>query len=377
MTEAGHNINHDLPMLRILGHCRRVLALPLVAGLGLAGCSGDPDARASATGEPAAPTIEVLPDESAQRVDVRVDGEPFTAYIWPASAKKPTLFPLLTASGVPVTRGYPLDPRPGERTDHPHQIGLWLNYGQVNGIDFWGNSDARDPEDAPRLGTVEHREIRSAVSGPGEGSLDVTAEWVDRSGQALLREETRYVFRAGDAFRGIDRITTLTALDQPVTFADTKEGMLGMRVTRALEQPSTEPVVLTEQDGSTTTVPVADTAGVTGRYRSSEGLTGDAVWGTRARWTALDGVVDGEPVSVAILDHPSNPGFPTYWHARGYGLFSANPLGQKDFSEGREELGLSLQPGESVTMRYRVLILSGAETTDRIEGEYQDFTAGS
>src|SRR5690606_8070194 len=126
--------------------------------------------------------VEVVPLESEGRVDVRVDGTPFTSYIWPASAKKPTLFPILTASGAPVTRGYPLDPRPGERTDHPHQIGLWLNYGQVNGIDFWGNSDARDPADAPRLGTVEHRGVRSARSGTGEGSLEVTAEWVDRAG---------------------------------------------------------------------------------------------------------------------------------------------------------------------------------------------------
>lgn len=352
------------------------LAIPVLLGFGFSACSGGAEARVAAgSGSTAGlPYVEVVPRESEERVIVRVDGALFTEYIWPASAKKPTLFPLLTASGTPVTRGFPLDPRPGERTDHPHQIGLWLNYGQVNGIDFWGNSDARDPADAHRLGTVEHRDIRLTESGSGEGSLEVTTEWVDHAGKALLREETRYVFRAGEDFRGVDRITTLTALDEAVTFADTKEGMLGLRVTRALEQPSTQPVVLTEQDGSTTTVPVADTAGVTGRYRSSEGLIGDAVWGTRARWTALDGVVEGAPVTVAILDHPSNPGYPTYWHARGYGLFAANPLGQKDFSEGREELDLHLEPGESTMMRYRILILSGAETTDRIESQYRAFS---
>ena len=341
------------------------------------GACGGSSAEEAGVGETAvradAPRVEVTANEAEQRVDVRVDGELFTAYIWPSTLKKPTLFPLVTATGVPVTRGYPLEPREGERTDHPHQIGLWLNYGQVNGIDFWGNSDARAPEEAPKLGSVVHRAVRGVESGAGVGALEVTTEWVDHSGHALLREDTRYVFHAGENLRGVDRITTLTALDQPVTFADTKEGMLGLRVARALEQPSTEPVVLAEQDGSTTTVPVADTAGVTGRYRSSEGLQGDSVWGTRARWVALDGRVEGEPVTIAILDHPTNPGYPTYWHARGYGLFSANPLGQKDFSGGAEELNLQLQPGESTTMRYRVLILTGQDVTERIEAQYGDF----
>jgi hypothetical protein len=351
------------------------LVLPLLLGAVLAGCARRAKAEAS-QGESSAkaPYVEVIPDEAKGEVEVRIDGKPFTAYIHPASAKKPTLYPLRTADGKVITRGYPLAPRPGERTDHPHQIGLWLNYGNVNGVDFWGNSDERAPKDVPHLGTVEHRKIRGVESGPGEGALEVTDEWVDHYGKPLLREETRYVFRAGPDLRGVDRITKLTALDTAVTFHDTKEGMLGLRVARSLEQPSTEPVKLVEQDGSITTVPAADTAGITGLYRSSEGLKGDSVWGTRARWTALDGKVEGEPVTIAILDHPKNPGFPTYWHARGYGLFAANPLGWNDFTKGKEQLELHLEPGESTTFRYRILILTGSDPTSRIESEYRAFT---
>src|SRR2546430_15883259 len=82
-------------------------------------------------------------------------------------------------------------------------------------------------------------------------------------------------------------------------------------------------------------------------YHSSEGLEGDSVWGTRGRWTMLTGVVQGEPVTLAILDHPQNVGFPTYWHARGYGLFAANPLGEKVFSNGKTELNFTLAAGRS------------------------------
>src|SRR5205823_5565770 len=172
-----------------------------------------------------------------------------------------------------------------------------------------------------------------AESGSGEGALEVTAEWVDVQGKALLREDTRFVFRAAAGLRAVDRITTLTAVDGPVTFVDNKEGLIGMRVARALEQPSTTPEVFTDAGGHSTAVPRLDNTGVTGHYRSSEGVEGDAVWGTRGRWTMLTGVVAGEPVTLAMLDHPKNVGFPTYWHARGYGLFAATLQRELHWSE--------------------------------------------
>jgi hypothetical protein len=320
-----------------------------------------------------APRVDVVPHEDQRRVDVLVDGKPFTAYIYPSTLKKPTLYPLRSASGTVVTRGWPLEPRPGERVDHPHHVGLWFTYSDVNGLDFWNNSDAIPPARAPKMGTILHRAVRRVASGPGQGVLEVTEEWVDAQGKPLLREDTRFVFRAAVRLRAIDRITTLTALDQTVTFADEKDGLLGIRVARALEQPSGTPEVFTDANGHATTVPMLHNDGVTGRYKSSEGLEGDSVWGTRGRWTMLSGVVAGEPVTLAILDHPKNVGFPTYWHARGYGLFAANPLGRKAFTNGKEELNFRLAPGESTTFRHRILILSGNATPGQIEGYFRDF----
>src|SRR2546421_6361244 len=165
-----------------------------------------------------------IPHAADRRVDVLVDGKPFTAYIYPTSTtlKKPTLYPLRTASGKLVTRGWPLDPRPGERVDHPHHIGLWFTYSDVNGLDFWNNSDAIPAARAPKMGTIVHRAVHRAAGGTGQGVLEVTADWVDHEGKALLREDTRVVFRAADGMRGVDRVTTLTALDQPMTFVDGK-----------------------------------------------------------------------------------------------------------------------------------------------------------
>ena len=327
-------------------------AILLISSAALCGTSS---ARAQAS-----PRVELVRHDAEQRVDVLVDGVPFTSYIWPSQIKKPVLYPIRAASGVIVTRGFPLAPRPGEHVDHPHQVGLWLTHEDVNGLDFWNNSTAIPEERAPKMGTILQRSIRGVRSGAGSGTLDVTMDWADSHGRALLREDTRFVFGAAAGRRTIDRLTTLTALRDTVRFTDQKDGFFGMRVARSLEQPATQSELL-------------DNTGVTGRYRSSEGLAGDSVWGTRGRWVTLEGDVEGKPVTLAILDHPRNPGFPTYWHARGYGLFAANPLGARIFSNGRDSLDLRLAPGKSATFRYRVLILDAHASPSEIEEEYRAF----
>lgn len=324
--------------------------------------------------KPSTSGVQLVANEAAHRVDVLIDGQPFTSYIWPDSVKKPVLYPLRTSRGTIVTRGYPLDPRPRERVDHPHQVGLWFNYGDVNGLDFWNNSEAIKPEERSKYGAIRHTRIKGMKNGKTEGELEVEMNWLGADGVPLLREETTFVFHDGPGGRAIDRITRLTALDKRVVFNDNKEGVIGMRVARELEQPADKPEVFTDANGKATAVPKLDNTGVTGRYLSSEGKTGDAVWGTRGRWTMLSGKIGQEDVTLAILDHPKNPGYPTYWHARGYGLFAANTLGQKVFSDGKQTLNFTLEPRQSATFKYRVLILSKAATADELESEYRKFT---
>jgi hypothetical protein len=317
--------------------------------------------------------VRVVARESSRRVDVFIGAQLFTAYLFPDTIKKPVLFPLRTAGGAVITRGYPLEPRPGERVDHPHQVGLWFNFGDVNGLDFWNNSDAIPAAQRNKMGTIVHRQVKRAEGGDGRGELEVVMDWLTPNGTSLLQEDTTFIFRAAQGVRSVDRITRLTALNEPVRFTDNKEGVLGMRMARELEQPATKPEVFTDASGKATPVPVLDNKGVTGLFHSSEGKIGDDVWGTRGRWTALSGKIGGEDVTVAILDHSGNPGFPTYWHARGYGLFAANPLGQKALSNGKEELNLKLEPRQSAVFRYRVLILSETFSPQAVEKQYQRF----
>ncbi len=312
------------------------------------------------------------PDE--QRVDVVIDGAEFTAYIYPDTIKKPVLYPLRTATSTVVTRGYPLDPMPKERVDHPHHVGLWFNYGSVNGLDFWNNSDAIAEDKRDQYGTIRHREVAKAEGGCCQGELVVASEWLTPAGDAILREDTTFVFSGNDTTRIIDRIATLTALVD-VEFKDDKEGMLGIRVARELEAPDEKPAMRLAADGSGREEPFADTEGVNGLYRSSNGLEGDPVWATRGDWVKLSGKIGDEACSITVLDHPQNPGYPTYWHARGYGLFAANTLGQAAFSDGKEELNFALAAGQSATFKYCIRIdCRDAVSDDDLNAEFERFS---
>lgn len=308
--------------------------------------------------------IEIVEHKDEKKVDVMIDGNLFTSYRWPDNIYKPILYPVLTSSGTEITRGFPLDPREGERTDHMHQVGIWLTYGNVNGHDFWGNGSKGLGVKSDNGGEIKHLGVEQLSGGTGEGSFVARASWVNPSGKELLTERTVYHFIVDGPTRIIDRLTTLTATGEAVSFKDTKEGMFGIRVARQLEIPSEEDVTLTDAQGHPTTVEKMSNKGVTGDYRNSEGATGEAVWGTRAKWMNLYGSIGDEKISLVISDHPENLNYPTYWHARGYGLFAANPFGVKDFTEGKEELNYVIPAGESLTLRYRVIVSSGNYLTD-------------
>jgi hypothetical protein len=317
--------------------------------------------------------VEIVRNEAEKRVEVLINGQLFTAYIWSENLKKPVLYPIKTAAGTFITRKFPLEALAGESVDHPHQIGLWFNYGDVNGVDFWNNSTYRTPQESAKMGTIVHRRIVSAKNGKTSGELVVEMDWLMPDGKTVLRERTKFIFYADKNLRAVDRITKLTATDKAVVFNDSKEGLLGLRVRRELEQPGNVPILLTGANGKPTEKKVLDNRGVSGEYLSSEGKTADDVWGTRAKWTRLAGKVGDEEITIAIFDNPKNIGFPTFWMARGYGLFAANPLGRKAFQSEREESKLILEPKKSVKFSYRVLILSQKATPEQLETYYQDF----
>ncbi|MFN9682666.1 MAG: PmoA family protein [Bacteroidota bacterium] len=320
-------------------------------------------------------TFNTLPNKD---IEVKINGKLFTQYFISQNeeVKKPVLYPLITENGQLLTRGYPVAPRAGERIDHPHHVGLWLNYGKVNGIDYWNNSrEILTTGDPKNYGLVKHQAVTKIKPGKDKGELSIRAGWfeADGKGKEVLEENTTFIFGTHPLGRYIDRITTLKALVESVYFKDDKEGMIAIRVARELEHPSNKPEIFTDAQGKETNVPTLDNTGVTGEYLSSEGIKGEEVWSTRAKWMRLGGMIKDKPVSITILDHPKNKSYPTYWHERGYGLFSANPLGANIFSKGKDSLNLTLKKGEEVTFRYRILIADRLPDASILDKEAAEF----
>ncbi len=316
-----------------------------------------------------APKVEFKHDAQAKKVEVWFGDSFFTSYIYPDDIEKQVLYPITTASGKEITRGYPINPRPFERTDHPHHVGLWLNFGDVNGLDFWNNSFAIKPEDKHKFGSIKFKEIME--TNPQTGTLITASDWVDSDNEALLNEKTTFVFSEEGVVRTIDRTSELTA-QKEVTFTENKEGLLGLRVDRSFEEPATKPGRFLDAEGNVTEVPVLNNEGVNGVYRNAEGITGGDVWAKRSPWVALRAEKDNEIITIVMMDHPDNPNYPAWSHARGYGLFASNNFAGRAVDENAEPVLLTLKPGGKLKIRYKVII-GGDLTNEQISTIQSNF----
>ena len=323
--------------------------------------------------------VKLVADDAQRKVDVMYDGQLFTSYIYPVDLDKPVLFPIYTAKGTMITRGFPLEPRQGERVDHPHHVGSWFNFGNVNELDFWNNSYAVSVARKPNYGSIRHQNIVQIQSGRKEGILVVAADWVDYTEKILLKEETTFKFSGSGDWRIIERITTLTAQKDTVTFTDNKEGLIAIRMDRAFEEPDEASAGFVDAEGKITRMR-PNNEGVNGLYRNNDGLEMEKeVWGKPSKWVKLSAEKAGEKITVAIVDHKDNIGHPARSMARGYGLFAANNLGRRVYvpAEMAEETPLFVQkllPGESVTFRHQIVVkTNGFATDEEMNQVFSDF----
>ena len=277
--------------------------------------------------------VSVEPAEKSIRIEV--NGSLFTEYHF-GDVERPYFYPVIGPGGAPMTRNYPItEATEGEAEDHPHHTGLWFTHGDVNGRDFW--------HDNP----IKHSRLIEYTSGTDEGGFTVENDWIGDDGAAIATD--RRVFTVVD--RGDDEAPlaqyriTITAGAEDVTFGDTKEGSMAIRLAATMR--------LKGEVGQ-------------GHIVNSSGDRDGDTWGKRAAWCDYYGPVNGETVGVAIFDHPDNPRHPTWWHVRDYGLFAANPFGISYFDDKPRGTGdLSLPAGESVTWTYGFYFHEG--TTEEAE----------
>lgn len=276
---------------------------------------------------------EVKVTQTNENISVEIDGKPFGALtlrgpdVW-----RPNFYPLRSASGKIVTRSFPMDTSvAGETHDHNHHRGLWFSHIDVNKVDFWGADPLNKP--SPNYGKIVIDKVISVKSGKNAGSLNALFDWKAPDGHTMIVENRTMTFREAPGLRMVDVDITLTPKEQ-VNFGDDKDGTFAVRVAAPLQ----------EEKG-------------TGKLTNADGLsTEKQIWGKPSKWADYSGTLDGEQLGIAIFDHPSNPLSPVHWHARAYGLFSANPFGSKTFNKEMPEAGKTFEAGKPVRFRYRVVI---------------------
>lgn len=300
-------------------------------------------AQPSAAKDPAAGQVTLTQADGKLRIEI--NGELFSEYHY-EKVSRPFFHPVIGPGGARMTRDWPiLEGNADEAQDHPHHRSLWYAHGDVNGHDFWSESD--------KAGTIAHEKFLETRSGK-TGIIKSRNRWVAKDGTIICTDERTISIRPGArGARYLDFDITLQASHGDITLGDTKEGSMAIRLAPTIR--------LKGKVGK-------------GHIINSQGTTDGKTWGDRAKWCDYYGPVNGKTVGVAIFDHPENPRHPTWWHVRDYGLFAANPFGVHDFEKKAPGTGdLKVPSGKSVTFRYRFYFHEGTPQQADIEKRYQEY----
>ncbi len=294
------------------------------------------------------------------RVRVEIAGQLFTEYIF-KGASRPYCYPVNAVDGTSLVRDFPMRVTPGEDHDHKHHRALMFAHSDANKIDFWneGTSGTKFPK-----GETVHAGVVETTSGT-TGLLRLKNRWTAHDGKLIATDDTTIKFRGSTAARTIDYEVTIRALpDAPLVLGDNKDGTMAIRVAQWMNAPRNVKGVETG----------------TGTIVTAAGARNGAAWGTRAPWCDYHATKDGQIYGIAIFDHPQNLRHPTWWMAREYGLFAANPFGQKDFEPAaKHPPGKGDHPipaGGSLTLRYRFYFHTGDEKSANLAARYADYAAG-
>jgi hypothetical protein len=254
-----------------------------------------------------------------------------------------------------MTRGWPIVPlTKDEKADHRHHRSLWFTQEGVNGVNFWLEPEEGEPLSG-NAGEIVHREFVRAEADGEQAIIQTRNDWRDARGKKICEDKTTYRFAAQDELRIIDFQIDLRASENDLVIDDTKEGTFAVRVAGPMSVDSNQG----------------------GRIVNSRGQENVAAWGMLAEWVDYQGPVDGEQVGIAIMSHPSNFRPTPRWHVRTYGLFAANPFGEKDFPpvDGYKQGTITIPKGETLTLRYRVLLHPGDEQQADIAEQYRRYAS--
>ncbi|MDR3460442.1 MAG: PmoA family protein [Verrucomicrobiae bacterium] len=319
-----------------------------------------------------ATAVKLIP--LADRVRVEIGGQLFTEYIYGDGASRPYCYPILATDGTPMTRNFPMKKVAGEDTDHPWHRSLWFEHSMVNGVDFWNEGKG----DAGKSPSDKGRTVQAQFTTDPDGSIHTHDNWIAPGGKIICTDERTLRFRATTDARMIDYEVTLHApANEPLLLGDNKDGTMALRLAQWMTMPHKHQgggAGITGEGSN-----VLSRASSAGHIVNATGLRDGETWGKRADWCDYYSQLNGKTYGVAIFDHPENLRHPTYWMARDYGLFGANPFGKHDYEKLPDQPhagDYTIPAGGTLTLRYRFYFHNGDEKAARIAEQYAAYAAG-
>ncbi len=291
------------------------------------------------------------------RIEVVIDGRPFTTYYFSPTVAKAYLMPLQTPSGVIISRNFPIANDVSGANSHessfePHQRPLYFAHGNIDGLDFWGEQAFSHFYNDHARQAFGHMSLK-AVEELSGAAVRARFRLLDPNQREVGEETQAFTFGGDQRIRIIDCEFVLYATAGAMVLGDTKEGTFGIRLRAELSAPHDHML-------------------------NSEGAQGEpAMWGKPADWVNYSGTVEGKPVGIAVFDSPVSFRHPTTWHARAYGLVAANPFARRAFTKDPKEDGSwTIPEGQSLRFRYRVVIYDGRLSAAQLAELYRQYAAG-
>ncbi len=289
------------------------------------------------------------------RIDVKIDGQLFTSYHY-EGVPKPALYPVRWIDGTGMTRRFPMEKAlPGESNDHVHHRSVFWGHRHVKGgkdgsiHDFWGEN------------SNSGKQVATEVKSGKDNSILAANKWVSKTGETIATDNRIIRFNGDKSSRIIDYTITIHASEGDIVLMDDKDAGMGFRVPDSMcVSPHGTAKIKAE-----------------GYMLNSEGVSGAACWGKSAKWVDYSGLVEGKILGVAMFDHPNNPRHPTSWHARSYGLCTANIFGKRHFEKLKDKNAgnYPLKIGQSLTFKYRLYWHASKGDAKKIEAQYRQWVA--
>jgi hypothetical protein len=301
--------------------------------------------------------------QSGSHLDFMVGDTLVTRYHVGAEFSKPIFWPVLAPNGASLTRSWPMAKDiPGESTDHIHQKSAWFCHGDVipegielkhkiagvAGVDFWSEAKGH--------GNIVCTKVEQPKNEGGRAHVATHNEWRTADGVKIMDEGRVLHFHDFGTSRLLILDIDLEASVCPITFGDTKEGSMGIRINDEIRADKGRGTLRNAEDGK---------------------VGEKDCWGRRSAWTDYSGPIGGKVAGLALLADPKNA-YPSCWHIRGYGLNAANPFGRAKSGfpdvRGKNDL-VRLSKGEHLKLRYGLVLHDGDAAVGGVAKVYQRFVA--